>query len=91
MKNIIYKYPIPIQDYIKLTLPKGAEVLCVKIQWESPYIWALVDENETEKEERDFRIFGTGNYFDLTEYKYIGTFLHDGGVFVWHLFENLSK
>ena len=90
MKNTIYKYPIPIQDYIKIDLPKNAEVLCVKTQNGEPYIWVLVDTDE-EKETRDFRLFGTGNYFDLSEYKYIGTFLIYDDLLVWHLFENLTK
>ena len=72
-----------------IEMPKGAEILTVQMQDSfNEFIWALVDfENETEK--RMFEIIGTGNKFDDTNKKYIGTW--QDSMFVWHLFEVINK
>lgn len=83
MKKEIWKYTIDgIMNEIKM--PMDAQVLTVQIQNGQPQIWALVNpQNETEI--RTFTIVGTGNPFDSTNTKYVGTF--QDVLFVWHLFE----
>lgn len=78
----IYKYPLTSQD-CTLKLPKEAEILTVKLQNETPTLWALVDPT-SELEERHICIVGTG--WDVEDsMKYITTYID--GYFVWHIFE----
>jgi hypothetical protein len=68
-----------------LEMPKGAEILAVKVQDSfNVCIWAKVDP-EMETETRMFEVIGTGHPFDDTNKEYIETYLD--GPFVWHLFE----
>ena len=77
-----------------VTMPKGAEILCVGTQdHRSIMLWALVDP-ESEKEDRRFAVFGTGHPIFDTNLKYLGTaqWANDPdprmAVFlVWHVFE----
>lgn len=83
----IFKYSIPIKDYLYIKMPKGAKILSFQIQMGEPVIWALVNPNE-ECEERNFCIKGTGHpiqYDDFDENIFIGTI--QSGALVWHLFE----
>jgi hypothetical protein len=78
----IYKYELTSQD-CTLKLPKGAEILTVKLQNTTPTLWALVDP-EAELEARHICIVGTG--WDVEDnMKYITTYID--GYFVWHIFE----
>lgn len=87
MKNQIWKYPFEVQGRFILTMPKGAEILSVQTQNETPCIWALVD-ILAEQVERDFTIIGTGHPVEvLPKMKFIGTFQLDSGAFAGHLFE----
>ncbi len=55
----IYKYTLDSQD-CTLQLPKGAEILTVQLQNQIPNLWALVNPNTSESEERHISIVGTG-------------------------------
>jgi hypothetical protein len=81
----IWKYTV---DNI-IEMPKGAEVLTVQIQSAfNPCIWVKVDpKNELEK--RQFVVIGTGQSFDDTDHKYVGTY--QDAPFVWHLFEKVKN
>ena len=81
----IYKYTVtglPLQN--KIEMPKGASILSVNMQGADCCMWALVD-TESETEEREFEIVGTGwQIYDSMSY--VGTcFANDG--FVWHIVE----
>lgn len=67
-----------------IQMPADATILTVQNQDGDPHIWALVDPAK-EMDARMFTIVGTGQPFDDTNTKYIGTF--QDGPFVWHLFE----
>jgi hypothetical protein len=88
----IFKYPIPIQDYIELDLPVGAQILTVQVQHNVPCLWALVTLtlDETTEPHR-FYLFGTGHPMPdnkpKLELQYVGTFQLHGGELVFHLFE----
>lgn len=86
----IYKYPIPIEDYFTLELPKDAKILTVQIQRKMPQLWAAVD-SEAEKETRHFRLSETGHPLGGSDFlkmsNYIGTFQIENGTLVFHLFE----
>ena len=76
----IWKYKL---SESAIEMPIDAEILSVQLQNDVPHIWAMVSpQNELEK--RKFAIVGTGQSFDDTNMKYIGTY--QDGPFVWHLF-----
>ena len=51
-------------------------------------MWAEVDSNPTaEKEDRSFKVCGTGFSENFTNWNYIGTVLMAGGTLVWHVYE----
>jgi hypothetical protein len=78
----IYKYTLDSQD-CTLNLPKGAEILTIKLQNNVPTLWALVNPM-TVTEERHICIVGTGWQIE-DNMKYITTYMD--GYFVWHVFE----
>jgi hypothetical protein len=83
MAKQIWKYSL--ENVIEM--PKGAEILTIDIQNGQMFnaqMWVKVNtENETEK--RMFEVIGTGQNFDDTNRKYVGTY--QDGPFVWHVFE----
>lgn len=83
MAKQIWKYSL--ENVIEM--PKGAEILTIDIQNGQMFnaqMWVKVDtENEVEK--RMFEVIGTGQNFDDTNKKYVGTYQE--GPFVWHVFE----
>ena len=73
-------------------MPKGAEILTVQTQNDTPCIWALVDP-DSETETRHFEVYGTGHdiHCDMgIERKYINTFQIQYGLLVFHLFERIN-
>lgn len=94
MNETIFKYPIEIENFFAIEMPKGAKVLSVGVQNNKPYIWAMINENK--KEKRMFRLMGTGHptYQKEKDLHFIGTFQlkeKNGKIFVGHLFESTDK
>lgn len=86
MSPTIWKYGLNIG---KTTVPmrRGAIVLCVQMQNDTPMLWALVDPDPTLSiQMRRFEIVGTGHPCDdLDPDRYVGTV--QIGPLVWHIFE----
>ena len=84
----IFKYHFEVEGEVSIPMPKGAHILTVQVQHNTPCIWAIVDP-EQPIESRTFRIFGTGHEMDIniTRSHYIGTFQLLDGSFIGHLFE----
>ncbi len=82
----IYKYKITpyVEEY---DLPLNAEILTVQVQIEDVCIWAIVDSEETIRQCRRIKIYGTGHEMTDEKHKYIGTFQMNGGVGIFHVFE----
>jgi hypothetical protein len=83
MAKQIWKYSL--ENIIEM--PKGAEILTIDIQNGQMFnaqMWVKVD-TENEMEKRMFEVIGTGQNFDDTNKKYVGTYQE--GPFVWHVFE----
>ena len=83
MAKQIWKYSL--ENIIEM--PKGAEILTIDIQNGQMFnaqMWVKVD-TENEMEKRMFEVIGTGQNFDDTNKKYVGTY--QDGPFVWHVFE----
>ena len=86
----IYKYAVKAPDdprgQFQLSLPLGAVVLDVQIRNGSAQMWAMVDLNVAETEERVFAVHGTGHEIaDASRYCHISTFQAMSGA--RHLFE----
>lgn len=86
----VYKYEIPIEDEFTLVLPKGARLLCIQAQRDTPCLWALVD-TLVVREARHFRLAGTGHPIENPEsLSFIDTFQMHGGASVFHVFERIK-
>lgn len=84
----IYKYKIgPEGLRFRIDMPQSAQILTLKMQGDDPCIWALVD-TERAPEPRFFTIYGTGHPMPEDSGQYVGTFLIEGGILVFHLFED---
>lgn len=88
MLKTIWKYEIRPSTLDVVTMPIGAEILCVQVQHGRACIWALVDV-EAATEDRKFLTIGTGQQIETegVEVKYVGTYQLGGGTFVGHVFE----
>lgn len=85
----VYKYhaPIPVDDKtIEISMPAGAQILCVQIQDGFPQIWARVNPS-LDKETKRFRWFATGQPMEGGIGLYVGTIQSQDGRLVFHLFE----
>lgn len=84
----IYKYPIQIEDYLNIEMPKDAQILSIQTQNGELQMWALVD-NKSPLVERKFKLVGTGHPIgeDLSTLSYLGTFQLLNYRIVFHLFE----
>jgi hypothetical protein len=86
MSREIWKWPLFVSDLQSLSLPAGAQVLCVQVQAGEPQLWALVDSG-AQREERHFATYCTGNPIPDGMGTYVGTYQIQGGDFVFHVFE----
>ena len=82
----IFKYPIG-DDYS--IMPVGAQILSAQEQGGILTLWAIVDDDVLEHEQRRIIVLGTG--FDVPHYLSKDNFIstvqaHDG--LVWHIFEH---
>ena len=83
----IWKFPLPVGDFVAISMPAGARVLTVQTQGINACLWALVD-TDAPRETRRFRVFGTGHPVEGVEVdSYVGTIQQLGGALVWHVFE----
>ena len=84
----VYKYTIgQIADSVTLSLPIGAQPLCVNLQRGIICLWAIVDTEEVQKEDVTVVCVGTGHPMDdHLDYKYLGTILVANDALVLHYF-----
>lgn len=85
----IWKFPIEVADSQELSMPVGAEILCIQVQHERPTIWAQTSGSSCSGlESKTIRTFATGQLFDAPG-PYVGTYQLGNGQFVGHVFEEL--
>lgn len=85
--SVIYKYPIQDAPVQTIALPGGAEILCVQVRHNRPFIWALVNPQAALCKRRIF-VFATGEPLDDSRPgKYIGTYQLYAGKVIFHLYE----
>jgi len=85
----VYKYTLPLGDWVSVTMPQGAEALFVQVQNNEPRLWARVDIGSPPVVHH-FRIAGTGHDLGSNVGKHIGSFLLYGGDLVFHVFAEAS-
>jgi hypothetical protein len=83
---VVYKYNLAVGDTVAVTLPKGARPVSVGFQGIKLRLWALVDPNEGEKEERFFQAAPTGEFIK-DDAVFIGSAQTYDQRFVYHVFE----
>ena len=80
-----YKLGFTVTDDMTISMPAGAELLTVQVQYGAPALWARVDP-EARLVKRRIHISGTGHVG--AEGRYIGTFQLDEGRLVFHVFDH---
>lgn len=85
----IWKYEIePGKN--KILMPAWSQVLSVQVQQGKVCMWAMVD-TKTEKKERIFYTYATGQKIDKDNLVFIGTFQVEEETLVFHLFEKIEE
>lgn len=95
MNKTIWKFELAIDNKNIISMPKGAEILSVQLQNNKPCIWALVNPDEPDKEERHFEMFGTGHPVPCdmgVDRKFLGTLqpVEMYVSFAFHVFERIN-
>lgn len=85
---MIWKFTLALTDRQTLQVPAGAQLLTVQLQFDSPQLWALVNENTpaSQCEEAVIAIYGTGHPMPDNPGRYLATFQQAGGALVRHAF-----
>lgn len=98
MAKAVWKYPAAPPDATALyssewalEMPVGATILFIEVQYGQPKMWAEVDAETDQYEIRRFKLVGTGHAEIESGDKYIGSFLVNGGVFVFHVYEVVKE
>ena len=91
MSETIWKFPLQVADFQEVQMPKGAAVLCVQTQGETPCLWAQVDPS-AETIRRAFKMYGTGHKIKEDGFEhYVGTFQIRSGTLVFHVFTDRAE
>lgn len=85
----IYKFPLQVTNEQVLRLQIGAQLLDVQIQHDVLCLWALVDTNQIQMEDRTLNIYGTGHPASDNPGNFIATVQQ--GPMVWHVFESKQQ
>lgn len=87
----IHKYQFSINDTVAIPMPRGAEILDVQVQHDTPCMWAIV-ETTAPIDMAHFLIRGTGHALPEATSKvdYVATFQVRGGMLVFHMFRAVS-
>lgn len=83
----IWKFELAVTDAQDIVMPRESEILCVQIQFGKPCLWAKVDDTLS-TESRQILTYGTGHVMIDKTVKYIGSYQLDGGMLVYHVFDD---
>ncbi|MFA5377383.1 MAG: hypothetical protein WC455_16650 [Dehalococcoidia bacterium] len=92
MNYTIWKYLLNADEYNRINMPKGAQILSIHVQRGMPCMWVLVDAEQS-LVERVFEIFGTGHRVPMEmgmNRNFIGTFMVESETLVFHVFERID-
>lgn len=84
----VWKFVLESQETQMLEVPLGAKILSTETQADNIVIYALVNTEQTEKEYKDVRVYGTGVEIPdvITEYNFLGTAKLYNGSMMFHVF-----
>jgi hypothetical protein len=85
----IFSFPLPVIGVRVVALSKGAQILCVRAEGDSLFLWALVDP-QAQHEDRFFASYTRGEQIHELEgvsREYVGTVQLDPDLVVVHIFE----
>ena len=82
---IIFKFPLALTRYQKVSMPPVSQILSVGVQYNQIQVWAIVN-SELPDTDNGFTIYGTGRETASLPGEFIGTVHLDE--FVWHIFYN---
>lgn len=84
----IFKYNLDLNagTVVSVSMPKDARVLSVGNQHEQLAVWAVASPGSL-IETRKFLVLCTGEPYEGTVAKFLGTVQFDNGVFIVHVFE----
>lgn len=87
MKSI-YKYTLDIAVSNIIELPLATNILSVESQGDNIVVYGLVDTEEIETADYDFRTYGTGHgtIDDIKDYTFLGTVKMEDGNLMFHVF-----
>lgn len=89
MSRVVWKFTLERATRNDVRMPADATVVMVAAQFEKPCIWLLVDP-ERELVIRRFGVAMTGQTFDESECRYVGSFMLQGGAFLGHVIEAIN-
>lgn len=78
--------PRPEHGGVSVTLPRGAHVLHVGVQYGTPFLWVLADPAEPVSVQRDFVVLSTGDILEALP-RHVTTLSLIHGSVVLHVFE----
>jgi len=81
----IWKFKLEVADSQTVKMPEDAEIICVQIQHGEICVWVKVN-IEAPKEDKVFKMYGTGHEHAFIEGKYVGSVQQMNGQLVWHIF-----
>lgn len=84
----IWKTELRVTDFQEIEIPVGAEILCVREQYDTICLWYRCDPGAP-KEKRGIYINGTGHSMIDEDARYLGTAHCHGGRLIWHVFERV--
>ena len=84
----VWKFLLQADHSQKLEFPLGSKVLSVESQGDDIVIYALVNTEQTEKEIKEIRTYGTGHDIpnDIIEFNFLGTAKLYNDSMVFHVF-----
>jgi hypothetical protein len=72
-------------------MPVGSGILSIQTIAGVPFLWAYVNDKETNTIERTFYSMGEGKEMDAAEYYYVGSYQRFNGRFTSHVFESSER
>ena len=92
MSGRVFKWVLQITPRQELELPRGAEIISVAEQANSPVLYAVVRDNEPHPVVHEIRIVGTGQTidFDRGQFSFLGTIFIPPTGEMLHIWEKLA-
>lgn len=94
----VFKFKLSVLRRQSILLPRNAEILCIQVQEEAPYLWARIDTNEQIFSGKTIYTYPTGEPMFLDAGSYLGSYqigrsyeVGIAGPHVFHVFGSSSE